>query len=160
MPSRGGLVTVSVDRAGETKLRNLATALKDAGAKDLQKELAAGLRRAVKPMRKEFQRGALGILPYRGGLAEQVVADTRYRTKVSVGKNPSVRISASLPGHDLPAMDRGRLRHPVFGNRRNWVNQSVRPGWFTDSGTLAGQDARVEILKAIDQVAAKLEARI
>lgn len=162
MPRSAPIIGLSVDRKAMAKLDALAQALRDAGAKDLQKELTAGLRRAVRPMKKELQRGALGILPYRGGLAELVVAGTRFRTKVSVGKNPSVRISASLPGHDLAAMERGRLRHPTFGHRDgpHWVTQQIRPHWFSDSGVLAAQDARVEISKAIDNVARKLKDRM
>jgi hypothetical protein len=34
---------------------------------------------------------------------------------------------------DLQSLDRGRLRHPLFGNRRYWYMQAVRPGWFTSA---------------------------
>lgn len=156
----GLVVSVTASPASRAKLERLARALKETGNKDLRNELARGLRRAVKPMQREFRRGALGILPHRGGLAEWVADDTKFRSKVSVGRNPSVRITATLPGHDLDAMDRGRLRHPTFGHRDgpHWVTQTIRPHWFTDSGVLAAQDARDELIRAIDTVAAKLEA--
>jgi hypothetical protein len=148
----------SVEVRGADKLAHLGAALREAGNKDLQRELAKGLRRSVRPMKAAFKAGALGILPDRGGLAEQVAADTRYSTKIRTGRSPSVRIVATLPGHDLSAMNRGRLRHPTHGHRaaKYWVNQQIRPGWFTDSGTLAAGDVRVELVKAIDEVAAKL----
>lgn len=145
---------------GAEQLGRLARAIRQAGDKDLQRELASGLRRAVRPMQREFKQVAGQVLPYRGGLAEFVVAGMRFRSKVSVGKSPRVRITASLPGHDLDAMNRGRLRHPTFGHRdgAHWVTQEIRPGFWDDAGTLAAEDARKEIDKAVDIVAAKLEA--
>lgn len=35
----------------------------------------------------------------------------------------------SLPGH----IEQGQWRHPVFGNRENWVTQTGKRGWFTDA---------------------------
>ncbi len=32
---------------------------------------------------------------------------------------------------DLRSLDRGRLRHPLFGNREHWYNESVPRGWWT-----------------------------
>jgi hypothetical protein len=151
---------LSVEVRGTDKLTKIAAALRATPNKELRKELGTGLRRAARPMRAAFKHGALGILPYRGGLAEQVASDVRYTTKVNLGTTPSLRIVASLPGHDLAAMEKGRLRHPVYGHRRVWVTQNIRPGWFSDSGALAVTDVRRELLKAIDDVAKKLEDRL
>lgn len=150
---------VSISTADRAKLERLARAIREAGDKELEKELAAGLRRAIKPMQREFKRGALGILPYRGGLAEWVADGMRFRSKVSVGSKPRATVIASLPGHDISAINRGRLRHPTHGHRDgpHWVTQEIRPGFWDDSGTLAAQDAAEEINKAIDAVAEKLE---
>jgi hypothetical protein len=153
------MASVDIRVVGADKLARLSRALKDAGDKDLRRELGAGLRRAARPMRETFKAGALGFLPHRGGLAEEVAVGMRFTTKVGTGANPSVRITASLPGHDLPAINRGRLRKPVFGNRKVWVTQQIRPGFWTDSGYVAAPAVRVELVKAIDAVAAKLEAK-
>jgi len=151
----------SLKVTGADKLERLSKALREADAKDLKKELGKGLRRAVKPMRDTFKAGALGFLPFRGGLAEEVADGMRFKTKIRTGgKSVGVRIVASLPGHDLSAMNRGRLRHPVYGNRRNWVNQQIRPNWWDDSGLVAAPAVRAELVKAIDEVAAKLEAKV
>jgi hypothetical protein len=151
----------SLKVTGADKLERLSKALRDAGDKDLKRELGKGLRRAVRPMRETFKAGALGFLPFRGGLAEDVAPGMRFRTKIRTGgKSVGVRIVASLPGHDLNAMNRGRLRHPVRGNRRIWVNQQIRANWWDDSGLVAAPPVRVELVKAIDEVAAKLEAKV
>ena len=156
------MISVFISPDARLKLDRLAKAIRDASDKELDKELVAGFRRAVKPMTKDFKRGALQILPYRGGLAEWVAQGMRFRTNIGVGKRkPRLKISASLPGHDLNAINQGRVRHPTFGHRDapRWVTQTIRPGFWDDAGTLAAQDARDEIVKAIDIVAAKLEAR-
>ena len=31
----------------------------------------------------------------------------------------------------LEALDRGELRHPLYGNRKYWFSQSVRPGFWS-----------------------------
>lgn len=55
---------------------------------------------------------------------------------------------------DLAAINRGRLRHPVYG-RPPWVIQSIRPG-FVDrvmEGVLARRAQR-EFLQAVDEIRA------
>jgi hypothetical protein len=152
---------VDISVTGADKLAKIAAALKQAGHEDLRKELTAGLRRGTRPMPAVYKAGALGFLPFRGGLAEEVAAGMRFSIKVRTGgKSVGVRIVASLPGHDLRSMNRGRLRKPVFGNRRVWVNQQIRPEWWTDSGLVAIPAVRVELVRAIDAVGRKLESRI
>jgi hypothetical protein len=150
---------VDVTVTGADQLAKLGAALKQA-PEDLRKELGAGLRRAVRPMPAIFKAGALGFLPFRGGLAETVAEGMRFRTKISTsGNNVGMRIVASLPGHDLAAMNRGRLRKPVFGNRRIWVTQQIREEWWTDSGLVAVPAVRAEAVNAIEAVARKLVER-
>lgn len=153
------LVSVYIPPGDLAKLERLNNAIKDA-PKETQKELVDGLRRAVRPMSKVFRQGALGFLPHRGGLAESIASAMRFRTSVSVGRSPRLRISASVPGHDIAAMNRGLLRHPTFGHRERgrWVSQVIRAGWWDDTGVLAAQDAADEIVSAIDRAATKLEA--
>jgi hypothetical protein len=57
---------------------------------------------------------------------------------------------------DLASINRGRLRHPLFGNRRYWYDQSVTPGFWDKAMEKGVKDVRVELLKALDEVAAKL----
>lgn len=62
-----------------------------------------------------------------------------------------------VKGMDLWSLDRGRLRHPLFGNRRHWYQQSVKPGWWSQSLQRAADDeVKREILQALDRVAAKV----
>jgi hypothetical protein len=160
MPAPPALASVTVPPVDLAKLDRLAAALQAAGAKDLQKELADGLRRGVRRIPRELRRAALGRLPFHGGLAEDVANGMRFRTRVSVGRNPSLSIRGSWPGHDVAALNRGRARHPVFGNRKVWRTTTVKPGFWDDGGALGAQDVTPELVKAIDNVARKLKASI
>jgi len=56
-------------------------------------------------------------------------------------------------------MDEGEIRHPVYGHRKGrWATTTVKPGWFSDAEEAAAPKVRDELVKAIDIVAAKLEA--
>lgn len=149
-------VVVDMRIIGAEKLYRLAVAL-DGAPKEIRKEIAAGLRRAISPMQRDFRGGALGFLPFRGGLAEFVAAGMRFRSTVNLGDDPLLRISAGLPGHDLEAMNRGRLRHPVYGNRHAWVSQLIRPEWWDDTGYVAADRAWQKLDEALDIAAHRLE---
>ena len=53
---------------------------------------------------------------------------------------------------DVASLDRGRLRHPLFRNRRYWYQQAVPPGWFTKPIEDNADTFRDELLAAVDAV--------
>lgn len=167
------MLFVRVDGAQE--LQRLARDLKAAGDKDLRRKLYRGFQHIAKPVKAAAQQGALDTLPSSGGLAAKVAAG-QYRVSVrsrGSGASLQLRVSAKSGGirvdhkrkkitagqMDLNAMDRGRLRHPVHGNRHVWVNQKVKPGWFTKSTARSARLAHKEALKVITEVARELAAK-
>jgi len=152
-------VEIIVRQAPE-ELAALQRRLRDAEARDLRRELTAGLRRATKPMQAQARRNA-SRLPTRGGYSRRV-AGARYSTRVRGGRDPSVRLVAQ-PGPfgrvDLEAADSGLIRHMVFGQRDGWVWQRVNQGWWADAVNATAPQARREIEAALDDVAAKLDRR-
>src|SRR6266487_1865942 len=153
MPPR---VNVTVTTRGADKLTRLGRALKAAGDKDLQRELRRAMQRGGRPLKDAARRGALERLPKRGGLAERV-ASSKFGVRTSTaGKGASVRV-IGRSGYDLQGMDEGEIRHPVYGNRKRWVSEKIRPGWFSDAEEAAAPKVRDELVAAIDLVAAKLE---
>ncbi len=143
--------------AGAEKFAALARDLKAAGAKDLRRELYRGLNRATKPLKAAAKESAQSTLPQRGGLAARV-ARARFSTRSRAGANPSVRIVAKdAAGRkvDLSRLDRGQVRHPVFG-RPPYVSQRVDPGWFSRPMEDGVDVVRAEMIAAIDVVTAKL----
>lgn len=144
---------------GAEKFAQVAKALKKTADKELQKELYSALNRATKPMRTEAKKSAEQRLPKTGGLNKRV-ARARMSTRRRAGRDPGVRIVAT--GMDqLALMDQGRVRHPVYGNRKRWVNQPIpdAKGWFTDPMEEGKPTAQREIVKTLDQIARKLARR-
>jgi len=145
-----------IEIQGADKLARVAKALRQAGDKELSKELYKALNRATKPMRAEAKKAAASKLPRAGGLNKRV-ARARMSTRRRAGKDPGVKIVAT--GMEQLAMtDQGHVRHPVWGNRGRWVNQPIpqAKGWFTEPMEAGAANARREIVKAIDDVAKKI----
>lgn len=148
---------------GAEQLAALAKDLRAAGDKELRRELMRGLQRAGKPMKAAARTAALTELPSRGGLAELVASSRWSVTTRSAGRGAGVRVAgrglvnASGQELDLASLNRGRLRHPVYGRRGAWVNQRVKVGWFTDAMEVqADSTVRAEVLAAISAVRDKL----
>lgn len=111
----------------------LSKALKHAGHKQLRKDLNKGLREAAKPLVKKTRSAARSQLPSGGGLAQQVAKEPQ-RVQVRTGsRTAGVRLVVQRKRGAAWATNKGRLRHPVFGNRDVWVTQAVPPGWFDDT---------------------------
>jgi hypothetical protein len=148
---------VDISTRGTEKLIRLGAAIRQAGDKDLKRELTKAMRRAGRPLLRSARQGALQILPYHGGLNERVAASRFSSTVSTIGSGAGLRISA-VGRYQLSGLDDGIDRHPVFGNRANWVTQAIVPGWFSKPLTLDAPKQKVEVDKAVDDVAAKLEA--
>lgn len=141
---------------GAEKFEKVAKALKQAGDKELRKELYSAINRATKPLRANAKKSAERNLPKSGGLNKRV-ARARMSAQRRTGRNPGVKIVAKgMDQFDL--MNRGMVRHPVYGNRRRWVNQPIPEAkdWFTEPMQNGAKDVRREIVDAIDDVAKKL----
>ena len=124
--------------------------------KVIRKELLQGIRDGAKPVTAAVKANALAVLPNRGGLAALVSkSSVRVQTNTSAGK-AGVRIVAKN-AKNIYGMDQGRLRHPVFGNRTAWVEQSVPPGWFTKPIEASAETFRGHIIQAIDRAAQQIE---
>ena len=147
----GGNNAISID-VTEVGLSALITRLRNAG---VERELEVALRRAARPMADVARQGARDTLPRKGGLAE-VIAATKFSTTVRISGNNVVAQVIGRSRHDLAALDRGRDRHPVFGNRKVWVNQRITPGWFSRSERTAEAIAMKAMEAAAERVARKL----
>ena len=79
------------------------------------------------------------------------------RTKLN-SQSVGVKIVAAN-AYGIAAMNRGRLRHPVFGNTDVWVTQAVEPGWFDEPLQDSAPDIRRAITQALDTEARKLTIR-
>lgn len=141
---------------GAEDVAKLSRDLRAIDGPELRREFYRGINRATKPLKDDAKTNAVRVLPRRGGLGA-FVAKTSLSTRTRGGQNPGVRIVAKKTkrggrASDVAAIDRGRVRHPVFGNRTVWVMQSVTSGWFTKPMEAGAQPVRRELLSVLDGV--------
>lgn len=131
-------------------LRALQRKLKAMDAKELRRELNKGIREGAKPLVDDARAAARANLPREGGLAERIATKPTAISSTATGVRVRVR------GSDATSLDRGILRHPVFGNRDVWVTRNIRPGWFTDAMKREAPKVRPHILAAMERIAEKI----
>lgn len=144
---------------GGAEIHEFANRLKTA-EKPLQRAVRKSLRDIAKPLGKEMLESGADGLPRGGGLSARVrnssaVAVGSLRGGARAGGRVEIRLR-SKEGYDLPAMNRGSLRHPTFG-RRPWVLQSVQRDKFIEPFNESADEVRNElataIAKALDEIA-------
>jgi hypothetical protein len=127
---------------GYNELSQLGFRLREARAVTLTKELREGLRRPLKPLADQIRAGAPDHTPK--GYEMTFARSLKFQTKVSlVGTGAGVDFSVTATGksysRQIREINRGRLKHPVYGRRRytrkGWINnpwvwQAVEPGFF------------------------------
>lgn len=147
-------------RTAPEQLQALNKALKQAGDKELKKELNAGLRRAAKPIQAAARVNYAKRLPKSGGLASKAArARMSVAQKKTRGGDPSLQLVTRHPTGqkmDMRAIDAGLIRHQTFG-RLPWNVQRIPAHSFSDAA-LAGEDeGKREIERAIETVSRKLD---
>ncbi len=155
MPPR---VNVTVTTRGADKLARLGAAIK-AGDKGLRREVNREMGRTTAPYRRAARAGALQVLPHRGGLAEHVAATARITTRVTTsGPGVGVRITGASRDNLRRMDEEGLVRHPVWGDRKNWVLERVHRGWFTDPLILTANAIGPRAIdRALDQLSVKMQ---
>lgn len=149
-----------------SELEAIAVRLRRAGEEDLARELAAGMRRGVRPVPDQILERAAADMPKRGGYAETLSEDLDVKTSVSPGGTNSdayARVYAktrSGRARKLKRLDAGELTHPVFGNREKWRTQEITPRWFTGPCEDAAPQVLAELERARDDISAKAEGRV
>ncbi|MGW3808856.1 hypothetical protein [Micromonospora sp. NPDC005113] len=147
---------MSVRVTGSPQLHTLRQALRETGNKGLGKELGRGLRRAGAKFAPTVQAEAVKAMP--SGYGPTLSRSMRFRTTVREGHSTAwvlyrVYGDGRREKRDVPALNRGVLRHPTYGRRGHWVSQKVRAG-FVDRPVdrLSGDVAR-EMRAVVDYIA-------
>lgn len=165
----------SVQITGTGQLLELSRRLRAAGGPRLKANLARRVRRAAEPLQSDLQSEIRGLnissqgrksgsrggpspttRPLRATIAEAI------RISVRTGGNPGARVWVDkdrLPP-DLRNMPKvinegpppGRIRHPVFGNKKRWVNQSVPPFWWDKTVRRHMPRMEREVARVLDDV--------
>jgi hypothetical protein len=142
-----------------TDVDNLVRAIRThADAKTIRRDLYRGLNSASKGVRSQMVDAIPNALPRRGGLAEQMKAKVSSRATAKSGKYAGVSIRFASKGYDIRTLTGGRLRHPVFGNRGVWVEQSegLNPEAFTGEFEQQKPDMQRAISRVLEDIARKV----
>ena len=141
---------------GARELGAVAGRLRGAANRDLRLELYRGLRAAVAPIPAAVRRSALATLPRAGGLAALVAASKITTRRRATGADVGIRVTGSHE-HDIAAMDRGRVRHPLYGNKEFWFTQPVRPGWWSTPAGETAPAARTQVVSVLERIKKQIE---
>lgn len=101
-----------------------------AGDGGLKRRIFSAIRDATDGLERDIRASAITTLPKRGGLGPSVARAAIRKYPVYGGGAVGVTVSVRHK-YDLQGLDDGTAIHPLFGNRRRWYTQRVRPGWFT-----------------------------
>lgn len=148
---------------GAAQLTTLAKNARAAG-KDVEKDLVDGLVRAVKPLHPAILRNIGPTMPK--GYEPVLSASLRVRVaRRSSGVIVTVDAKARKGSRALPAIDKGVLKHPVYGRMRRtrrgwrpnpWVSQRVKPGVVTEPFNKLEPKILDEIGNVIEGIARKV----
>lgn len=121
--------------------------------KSADKKVAAGVRKqlrgAAKPLADRVKTKGAEPMPHRGGLSAYLALTARPRVSITQwGISLELR-DPGKHGVSLADLNAGRLKHPLFGLRSTWIDQSVPAGSWTDAFDAAADDLREELADII-----------
>lgn len=156
-------------------LLELQRRLRAAGHENIRASMQRRLRHAAEPLHDDLQSTIRGLdissqgrrgrpggpspttRPLRATIAEAI------RISVRTSGNPGARIwldKGRMPPDLKSVPDRlneGRLRHPVFGNRRRWAQQTATPLWWDKTVRQHTPRMEREAARVLDDVRSRLE---
>lgn len=127
------MVDVSAFRllvSGRTDIAKEVAKLQRLERANLRKELRAAMASASKPARMRVKADEMAFLPKRNGMAKKYAHVPTQTYSVS-GDQVSMKWKQHRKGSDLESLNRGRIRHPLFGHKRTWYNQAITPGMWS-----------------------------
>jgi hypothetical protein len=162
---------LQVGIGGSNLLHDVAAAIKTASDKGMEKEMAAGLRRATKPVQAAIVASADRTMPAAGGYRTEFSRSLRFRNTIRTGsRNALVRLTTYAEGakerRDILRLEAGQLRHPVFGRSRQlrsrrrvpspWAVTTITPGFWRRGTDNAADAAAAEMRGVLDDFAARI----
>lgn len=165
----------SVQITGTGQLLELSRRLHSAGGPRIRQNMQRRIRRAAEPLRDDLQQ-TISSLPIdsqgrkagsRGGSSpttrpmRATIAEA-IRISVRTSGNPGARVwidRSALPTdlRGMPAaLNSGRIRHPVFANRRRWVQQNTTPLWWDKTVRRHTPRMTAEVARVLDDVRRQL----
>jgi len=166
----------SVRILGTGQLLELQRRLRAAGGENIRASMQRRIRRAAEPLRDDLQSTIRGLPIRSSGRASgkrggrspttrplRATIASAIRISVRTGSNPGARVyvdKGRLPPdlRNMPqVINTGRIRHPVFGNRRRWSTQTATPLWWDQTVRRHTPRMTAEVARVLDDVRRRLE---
>lgn len=153
---------------GAIEFDRLAADLRRMARGELQQRLRRELAREIKELGPIITAAMPVYLP--NGYAAILAPATKYSISThTTGSRVWVRFVMRSDGatelRDLPALNAGKLRHPVFGRyrrtregikRNKWALTRIKPGMFDDPAKQELEDVTMAALGVLDSIAREL----
>lgn len=125
----------------------------------LWRELNSAMKRSAEPMIDEVVRHLDDYLP--SGYAQVLRPGLTVRVSRSTkGTGAGLKLVGTAKGvkkkRHLNVINAGVLRHPVYGNPDTWVDQAVKPGFWSNPLDAARKIPATEIRRAVQDTIRKL----
>lgn len=150
-------------QAQAAEFRALAQRLKDAGEKGLRRELTKAIKASVQPLKDDILDPAHLDADMPDNYVPALLRDLKVTTfsRAGLDAGVSVRVEARTPRgnyRQVVQLEQGRIKHPVFGDRKNWVTQfsGMHAGFFSDPVRQHGPRIRDDVIAAGHAVAQKI----
>jgi hypothetical protein len=136
---------------GAAELRYVARLVEQQRVAELKKELSKAQRQAFSPLQPAIKTSAAATLPsgYAPVMARAVKVSVRRRGLTTTAE---VYARGRRSDRDVPTVDAGRLRHPLFGNRKSWHTTRVRSGFVDRPVKELGERIATESLDALERI--------
>ena len=132
--------------------------LRTAGDDDLRRELFDAIDHAAQPAAEDVRRRLPEYLP--NPYAADLAGSMRINISKLTGTRPGVSVVAPerVRGRRrrLVRLNAGTLAHPLFGNRRHWYEQAVKPLFFDQPIEDHAPQVRDGIEAALERVKDKI----
>jgi hypothetical protein len=149
----------TITAKGGRDFQRVQRKMEEAATRGIKSEIRKIVTEETKPVRKAIKQSALDSLPQSGGLNRWAAITPQGKTDFRP-KYAGIKIRAEKRGHDLKSLNKGRLRHPLFGNRGHWYQQDIAPGFFDRPIQADAADLKNRIKGAIDALFEKYSREI
>lgn len=165
-------MALEVRVSGAASLHRLAARMRAEGRKDLLKEMGDALSKAADPIKEKIRAEASEVMPAEGGYKVTFDKSLKFRTQrkgADAASDVTLTTYATGTGErrDIRALNKGVLRHPVFGRSRAgkrkgerianpWAVTSIRSGFWDRGIKGAADEAEKHMRDVIDDYARRL----
>jgi hypothetical protein len=154
---------LQVQVTGGRDLAAVSRRLREVGNKGLGRQMAKQLREASDELRPAVTESAQRLMPRRGGYAELLSTSLRYRQSVQHARTTArvlfrIHADGRRERRDVPSINRGQLRKPLFGDRDRWFDQRVKVGFVDRPVDQLQPDIARRMQSVVDDFAAQIGA--